>query len=133
MQFSRFLHASLQLDALCHCLSTHDVEETLEQFPVKIEEVYAETWTRILDQHSRHVSLAKTILLWVINAQRSMTIEELQRAVAISPGNHTFEPARMVPEATILGICRGLIAVEEESRVVRLVRKHVPEMLEIIY
>ncbi|KAH6887854.1 hypothetical protein BKA70DRAFT_1203319, partial [Coprinopsis sp. MPI-PUGE-AT-0042] len=128
-----FLHASLQLDALCHCLSIHDVQETLEQFPSEIEDAYAQTWSRILDQHPRHVSFAKTVLLWVTHAQRSMTIEELQRAVATSPDNHKFEPARMVPETMLLSICRGLVVFEEETRLVRLVhytaRRPVEELL----
>ncbi|KAH6887863.1 hypothetical protein BKA70DRAFT_1164372, partial [Coprinopsis sp. MPI-PUGE-AT-0042] len=128
-----FLHASLQLDAICHCLSIHDVQETLDQFPSEIEGVYAQTWSRILNQHQRHVSLAKAVLLWVIHAERSMTIEELRCVVATSPESHKFEPARMVPEATLLGLCRGLIVFEEETRLVRLVhytaRKPVEEFL----
>ncbi|KAH6887856.1 hypothetical protein BKA70DRAFT_71651 [Coprinopsis sp. MPI-PUGE-AT-0042] len=128
-----FLHASLQLDALCHCLSLHDVHQTLDQFPSEIENTYAQTWSRILNQHPRHVSLAKAVLLWVVNAARSVTVEELQRAVATSPHNHKFEPARMVPETTFLGLCHGLVVLEEESRLVRLVhytaRKPVEESL----
>ncbi|KAH6887857.1 hypothetical protein BKA70DRAFT_71692 [Coprinopsis sp. MPI-PUGE-AT-0042] len=128
-----FLHASLQLDAICHCLSIHDVQETLEQFPSEIEDAYAQTWSRILDQHPRHVSLAKALLLWVTYAERSMTIEELRSAVATSPASHKFEPARMVPEATLLGLCRGLIVLEEQTTLVRLVhytaRKPVEELL----
>ncbi|KAH6887858.1 hypothetical protein BKA70DRAFT_1332666 [Coprinopsis sp. MPI-PUGE-AT-0042] len=116
-----FLHASLQLDALCHCLSIHDVQETIEQFPSEIEDAYGQTWRRILNQHQRHVSLAKSVMLWVVNAARSMSIEELRRAVATRPDNHKFEPARMVPEATLLGLCHGLVVLEEESRLVRLV------------
>ncbi|KAH6905323.1 ankyrin repeat-containing domain protein [Coprinopsis sp. MPI-PUGE-AT-0042] len=116
-----FLHASLQLDALGFCLSAQDVRETLEQFPSEIEDVYIQTWNRILGQHPRHISQARALLLWVLSAQRSMTIEELQRALATSPDTHTFEPGRMVPEAALFGLCRGLVTLEEESRLVRLV------------
>ncbi|KAH6885662.1 hypothetical protein BKA70DRAFT_1574268 [Coprinopsis sp. MPI-PUGE-AT-0042] len=125
-----FLHASLQLDAVCRCLSVHDVKETLQQFPSEIEAAYAQTWTRILNQHPRYVYLAQKVLLWVLNAARSMTIEELQRAVAVSPDSHKFEPARMVPEATLLGLCHGLVVFEEESRLVRLVHYTAKKPLE---
>jgi hypothetical protein len=121
--FLRFLLASLQLDALCYCLSIQDVMETLEQFPSELEVAYVQTWRRILDQHPRHVSLAKRMLVWVLSAQQPMTIETLQRAIATSPEGHHFEYRRMVPEATLLGLCRGLVVFEEESRLVRLVRE----------
>jgi hypothetical protein len=120
----RFLHASLQLDALCHCLSAHHVKKIIEQFPSEIKDVYSQTWRRILNQHSLHVDLAKTILLWVVYAARPMTIDELRCAVATSPDKDEFEPARMVPEATLLGLCQGLVVLEEESRLVRLVREY---------
>ncbi|KAH6916395.1 hypothetical protein BKA70DRAFT_1140544, partial [Coprinopsis sp. MPI-PUGE-AT-0042] len=116
-----FLHASLQLDALCECLSAQDVTDTLEAFPSSIEDVYRRTWARISNQIRKHASLAKAVLVWVLNASRSMTIEELERAVATSPDAHRFEPRQLVPGTTLVSLCGGLITVEEESRLVRLV------------
>lgn len=52
-----------------------------------------------------------------------MTIEELECAVATSPETHKFESHRLVPGAIFISLCRGLITVEEESSLVRLVRK----------
>ncbi|KAH6905339.1 ankyrin repeat-containing domain protein [Coprinopsis sp. MPI-PUGE-AT-0042] len=117
-----FLHAALQLDAVCQCISILEVEETLEEFPSAIEGVYVQTWNRILSQTPKHTLLAKALLSWVLNAQRPMTVEELQHAVAASPDTHNFQPARLVPEvSTLIGLCRGMLTVEEESNVVRLV------------
>ncbi|KAH6906060.1 hypothetical protein BKA70DRAFT_451709 [Coprinopsis sp. MPI-PUGE-AT-0042] len=59
-----------------------------------------------------------------------MTMEELERAVATSPSNHKFEAGRLVPGTTLLSICGGLITVEEESRLVRLVHYTAKETLE---
>lgn len=52
-----------------------------------------------------------------------MTIDEIERAVATCPVTHKFEPALRIPETTLVSICRGLITVDEDSRLVRLVRK----------
>ncbi|KAH6883761.1 hypothetical protein BKA70DRAFT_1167273, partial [Coprinopsis sp. MPI-PUGE-AT-0042] len=117
----RFLHASLQLDTLCDCINARDVRQTLESFPSRIEDVYLKTWKRILAQKPNQASTAKTLLLWVLNAARPMTIEALERAVAIAPGTYTFEPDRVVPAKTSIALCRGLVTLEEESRIVRLV------------
>ncbi|KAH6889043.1 hypothetical protein BKA70DRAFT_1163670, partial [Coprinopsis sp. MPI-PUGE-AT-0042] len=125
-----FLHASLQLDALCECLSARDVRDTLEAFPSSIKDVYCQTWARISDQACKHASLAMVVLVWVVNAPRSMTVEELERAVATSPTTHKFEPGRVVPWTTLISLCGGLITVEEESRLVRLVHSTAKQTLE---
>ncbi|KAH6909937.1 hypothetical protein BKA70DRAFT_1425651 [Coprinopsis sp. MPI-PUGE-AT-0042] len=52
-----------------------------------------------------------------------MRVEELERAVATSPETHKFEASRLVSGATLMSLCRGLITVEEESQLVRLVRR----------
>ncbi|KAH6916346.1 hypothetical protein BKA70DRAFT_1216542 [Coprinopsis sp. MPI-PUGE-AT-0042] len=117
-----FLHASLQVDALGECFSEQDVRETLKSFPSSIDDVYRQTWARISNESRKHASLAKAVLVWVLNASRSMTIEELERAVATSPDTHKFEAGRLVPGTTLISLCGGLITVEDESGLVRLVR-----------
>jgi hypothetical protein len=111
------------MEALVDCCSAQDVTDTLQAFPPKIEEVYCRTWDRILNESRKHASLAKAVLLWVIYASRSLTIDELKQAVATSPDTHKFEPARHVPEATLISVCGGLVTFDEESKLVRLIRK----------
>jgi hypothetical protein len=54
-----------------------------------------------------------------------MTLDELRHGVAASHDQvtHTFEPGQLVSETTLITLCCGLAVVEEESRLVRLVRK----------
>ena len=121
----RFLHASLQLDAISQCSSLQDVKDILAEFPAHIDDVYHRTWQRICGQTSRQIWLAKAVLVWVLNASRSMTVDELRQAVAASHDqvNHQFEPGQLVSETTLITLCCGLVVVEEESRLVRLVRE----------
>ncbi|KAH6911233.1 hypothetical protein BKA70DRAFT_1560349 [Coprinopsis sp. MPI-PUGE-AT-0042] len=116
-----FLHASLQLDALRDCASVYDVEKTLEGFPPRIEDVYIQTWSRILDQTPTNTLIAKNALVWVLCATRSLTIDELRHAVATCPETHKFDRSRLVPEALLMGLCRGLVNVEENTNLVRFV------------
>ena len=119
----RFLLASLQVAALRECTSVHDVEEVLLNAPGSIEDLYVQTWDRILSQTPTKVSLVKRLLVWVLNATRSLTLEELQYAVATNPDTYLFEKARLVPEQALVGMCRGLVMVEDETNLVRLVRE----------
>ncbi|KAH6901153.1 hypothetical protein BKA70DRAFT_1569201 [Coprinopsis sp. MPI-PUGE-AT-0042] len=116
-----FLHASLQLDALRDCVSVHDVENNLEGFPPRIEDVYSQTWSRILDQTPTNTLIAKNALVWVLCAARSLTIDELRHAVATCPETHKFDRSRLVNEALLMGLCRGLVNVEENTNIVRFV------------
>ncbi|KAH6909910.1 hypothetical protein BKA70DRAFT_179835 [Coprinopsis sp. MPI-PUGE-AT-0042] len=125
-----FLHASLQLDALCRCINAREVRQTLDAFPSRIEDVYVQTWHRILEQKTNHVMFAKAALVWILNASRPMMIEELEHAVATSPDTYKFEPDRLVPGTTLVSLCRGLVTLEEESGLVRLVHNTAKDALQ---
>ncbi|KAH6870853.1 hypothetical protein BKA70DRAFT_365297 [Coprinopsis sp. MPI-PUGE-AT-0042] len=125
-----FLHASLQLDTLCECATAHEVRQTLDEFPLNIRDVYLQTWNRILGQRPSHVLMATAALVWVLNSSRPMTIQELERAVATSPETYKFEPSRFAPGKTLMALCRGLVTLEEESRLVRLVHYTAKDTLE---
>ncbi|KAH6905367.1 hypothetical protein BKA70DRAFT_502051 [Coprinopsis sp. MPI-PUGE-AT-0042] len=116
-----FLHASLQMDALQHCFTIRDAMQTLEAFPRRIEDVYKQTWQRIIQSEPHHASLAKTTLVWVLNTKYSMLIDVLRRALATSPDTYSFESSRLMPEAALVSACCGLITVDKESRLVWLI------------
>lgn len=68
-------------------------------------------------------ALAQQILVWILHVKGSLTVAELQQAIAVSPLDFHFEPNRLVSEATIVSVCRGLITVESQTRYVRLIRE----------
>ena len=120
---NRFLHASLQLQALRECTSRHDVEKALTNFPARIADVYVATWNRIESQPVSKASLARRVLLWVVYSTRSLTVEELRYAVAVSPDTLKFERTLLVPLDTLMSACCGLLVLEKETKVARLVRE----------
>ncbi|KAH6909762.1 hypothetical protein BKA70DRAFT_1471887 [Coprinopsis sp. MPI-PUGE-AT-0042] len=125
-----FLHASLQLEALRECTSIREVKEALATFSTEIEGLYRETWKRITGQSHSKALLAKKVFLWVTIATRPLTMDELRFALASCPETHRFDPSRLVQEGTLLGLCRGLVTVEEETRLVRLVHYTAKNTLE---
>ena len=97
--------------------------DVLAEFPSEIEDVYHQTWKRISSHAARSFTLAKTILVWILNASRPMTIEELRHAVATSPRTHKLEFKRLVAGTTLITLCCGPVAIEKETKLVRLVRE----------
>ncbi|KAH6904787.1 hypothetical protein BKA70DRAFT_519053 [Coprinopsis sp. MPI-PUGE-AT-0042] len=116
-----FLHASLQLATLRECPNICEVRTALATFPTDIDDLYQKTWQRIRDLAPAKALLARNALTWVAHATRSLTIEELRAAVATCPGTHKSTPDRLPQESVLIGVCQGLLTVEEETRVVRLV------------
>ncbi|TFK18864.1 ankyrin, partial [Coprinopsis marcescibilis] len=114
-----FLLASLQLDLLRDCLSVSELKEALHDLPRRLDEMYKGTMDRV-EQQPRG-SLAKRVLLWLLYTQRSLTLDELRYAVATSPGTETFDKGRLVSKDAILGICCGLVSLDEQSGLVRLI------------
>lgn len=120
-----FLHASQQLAALHECTNAHEVRQALATFPAAIADLYLKTWQRILDLAPPKALLARNALTWVVYATRSLTIDELREAVAVCPETHDFKPSLLVQESLLMGLCHGLVAIEEKTRLVRLVRKFI--------
>ncbi|KAH6876951.1 hypothetical protein BKA70DRAFT_1576545 [Coprinopsis sp. MPI-PUGE-AT-0042] len=125
-----FLHASLQLATLRECPNIREVKKTLATFPSDIDDLYCKTWQRILDLAPAKSLLARNTLTWVVHATWSLTIEELLEAVATCPDTHRFEQDRLGQEETLIGLCNGMVAVEEETRLVRLVHYTAKNVLE---
>ncbi|KAH6884769.1 hypothetical protein BKA70DRAFT_136865 [Coprinopsis sp. MPI-PUGE-AT-0042] len=116
-----FLHAFLQMQALQECTNRQELNETLEGFPEKIADVYTQTWERITNQADGKVALATKALVWVLYAMRSLTVDELRHAVATCPDAHRVELGRLAPVETLISVCCGLLVLEQETSIVRLV------------
>jgi hypothetical protein len=99
------------------------VRDALDVLPTEVEVTYSETMRRITAQSKDDRDLAESILVWVIYAQRPLSLRELQHAVATSPGMTDINPESLVPEILLTSICAGLVAIDRYQRIVRLVHK----------
>ena len=120
----RFLHASLQLQALRECATRSDLDSVLNGFPAQIADVYAQTWNRIVNQPTSKASLARRALLWIVYAKRSLSLEELRHAIAMCPDTHRFDPRRSAAPDVLVSVCCGLLVIEMETGLIRLVREY---------
>ncbi|TFK21950.1 ankyrin [Coprinopsis marcescibilis] len=116
-----FLLASFQLQMLQECLCIAELEEALEEMPAGVREMYGVTINRITKQPKHGFALAQRIFLWLLYAKRSLTIKELQVAVAICPRTGKFHVNRMVCVRRLASVCGGLVAIDRESDTVRII------------
>ncbi|KAI9796740.1 MAG: Ankyrin repeat domain-containing protein 44 [Piccolia ochrophora] len=122
-----FLIAVLQIRRICDQMTIREVKRALDTMPVGLVEMYEETMARISRQSSKRKELAMRILGWVCHAKRPMSVEELRHALAVDYDPKQSVPPRSLDEENLLrqtmliDVCAGLVTIEQESKVIRLV------------
>lgn len=121
-----FLHAELQTQVLQLCKTPDDFRDNLRGFPEKLETKFQVIFGLLNKGHSgtSFTSRAKEVLSWILYAQRSLYVEELQYLLATNPNTYQFDRRRIVSEAALVSACCGLVTLEEcmgGRRLVRLV------------
>lgn len=119
------------MEALAREPTIGHIELALQSLPVGLEEIYKRAMIRIESQGKSTRELAKTILSWVIYAKKTLSITELQHAVAVKPGESKLN-WKFIPSIETIGIiCAGLITIDTEGNTVRLVHYTTQEYFEM--
>lgn len=74
--------------------------------------------------------MSKQALSWITCAKRPLTSTELQHALALEEGQSTFDMNNVSDMEDIISVCAGLVAVDKESHVVRLVHYSTQEFFD---
>ena len=97
------------------------IRDALKVLPTELDDTYSETMHRIKDQTEYDKTLADRVLYWISYARRSLSLEELQHALAVIPREKSFDNTNIVLETYLIGVCAGLVVIEPKSKLVRLV------------
>jgi hypothetical protein len=112
------------VDSLLDKMTKSQVSSTLEGLRTgadALDSAYSEAMERIEGQMKGKRLLAKQALSWISYAQRPLTVPELCNALAIQPGTKVLDHDEIYDMDDILSVCAGLIIVDNESNIVRLV------------
>jgi hypothetical protein len=58
---------------------------------------------------------------WITCAKRSLTTAELQHALAVEIGEPKLDEDNLLEIEDMVSMCAGLVTVDEESKIIRLV------------
>jgi hypothetical protein len=116
----RFLAAKLMMDSLATQTSIRNLRHAITSLPKDLMDVYEKVMNRIQSQPSVDYILAIRVLSWISYAIRPLTVEELQQAIAIEPGDREFDEDALIAEDSLLGVCAGLATIDHESNTVRI-------------
>lgn len=122
----RFLLARLYFNLLLDESNEKGIWRMLEEFRTgsqsnAYDHAYNETVSRIERQGANASGLAKKTIGWVINAKRSLTIAELEHALAIELETSEFDETNVTDAEQLTSYCCGLVLVDEQTTEVKLV------------
>jgi ankyrin repeat protein len=120
----RFLLAHLYIKSLVGKSTKTKVISALEALskgPEALKDAYSEAIVRIDSQPQGDRTLARNVLSWISYAQRPLTTGELCHALATEPGDKELDLDNIPDIEDIESVCAGLVTIDEESQIVRLV------------
>jgi hypothetical protein len=103
--------------------SENEIHRAIVNLPKGVDETYDRALDRIHDQDDEDASLAKRILSWISLAFRPLSAQELRCALSVVFGMKELRPEDMIFESKLTSVCAGLVIIDEESHIVRLVRE----------
>lgn len=129
----RFLLARLQFESLIDKTTPRKLQLALAQLQKGSKALNAEydkALNRIDQQREGFRQLAQKVLACIVHAHRELSIGELQEAVAIEEGmediDHTTD---LEEEQQLASVCAGLVRIDHEAGVIRLVHYTTQEYL----
>ncbi|GAW25117.1 putative ankyrin repeat protein [Rosellinia necatrix] len=136
-----FILAQLYLRLLEDKTTERTVRKTINQFQKQTSEssevqklkalgqAYDQTMDRINKQKQGLKELANNVLTWVAFAERPLTTEQLQHALAVEDGEPELGEDNFPEIAVMVSVCAGLVTVDERN-IVRLVHYTTQEYFE---
>lgn len=124
LTISRFLLAKFHLESLCGKRSVKAVRIALENLPTgsrAYDCAYGDAMKRIESQVRDQEELAKQVISWITRATRRLKATELQYALAVEVGEAIFDEDNLPQLDDMVSSCAGLVTVDKESNVIRLV------------
>jgi len=128
---SRFLLVSLNIDAVLQEPTIHRRRQRLNSMTdgLGLGDAYGATLDRIKGQGGEKARLGMATLMWVSHAERPLKPDELLYALAIEIGSPNFNSDNIPSTGTLLACCQGLVVIDKEASIVRLIHFTLQEYL----
>lgn len=125
-----FLWVAFQIDSICAQNTDHDILNSLEHLPKGLPATFRRILGRL--QHSAFTdpSLGRKIFEIVAAAQRPLTVNELEEAISITPGDTEWNQSKLVNNILkSLESCGSFIVVDEELSTVHFAHSSIKRHL----
>ena len=128
----RFLLVSLNLDTILQGATIRSRQKKLEEMTDNwgLAGAYSATLGRIKGQGGEGSRVGIAALMWISHSGRPLKVDELCHALGVEIGSADLHDDNVSSITTLLGFCKGLVAVDKEALVVRLIHFTLQEYLQ---
>lgn len=128
----RFLIAQLHMKLLSGHVTAKKARGALEKLPEKLGDAYDDIMDRINRQDENQETIAITALTWITYAKERLTVHQLLHAIALGlePDSTDIESDDLVDVELLLSSCAGLVILNHEDGIIRLVHYTTQDYLE---
>ncbi|KAL9578374.1 MAG: hypothetical protein Q9212_005757 [Teloschistes hypoglaucus] len=118
-----FLLARLHVESLASAagLSVKHVRNKLRTLPSTLKVTYDSAMERIENQEPDYRRIALKAMAWMCYAFRTLSLKELQHALAVEPGDTALDEDLVMDGQSIMSLCAGLVLVDQRTNMVNLV------------
>jgi len=119
------------MDAILDDATIHQRRQTLLKMTdgFGLDDAYSTTLDRIREQRGNRVRLGMEALMWISCSERPLKVAELCDALAVEVGTVDLNAHHAPSIQTLLSCTLGLITIDEQSSIVRLVHFTLQEYL----
>lgn len=124
---SRFLLVGLHLDSLRDKITPKAIKSASAELPQgskAYEQTYQKALERIDSQDAGLTELARNVIACLVYAERDLNLLktiELQHALGVEIGEPSSDEDNISDPETMICVCAGLVTIDEDSNVIRLV------------
>src|SRR5277367_1697052 len=118
------------MDSLAREDNRRGVRRALQQLPKELDRTYDEALLRIQRQDCQRAKRAKQVLSWILHAARQLTVEEIQYALAVEPGDEDIDEEALPDVNILVSACAGLVSIDRKRNIIRLVHYTAQEYFE---
>lgn len=122
-----FLLARLHMDSLSMAITPGSARRILSDLPSSYSTTYGQTMNRIAAQYPEDVRLAYGVLSWTTFSLRPLTVDELRQALSVRREHKDIDVLEFPDEELLTAVCAGLVIIDHETRMIRLVHKTTQE------
>lgn len=118
------------MDSLVNQTSARNIYRALERLPEKLNDTFDDALDRAAAQPEEHSMLAAQVISWIFYAKRPLSVVELREALSVEPGDTRLDRSGCHEVKLSLDVCCGLVSIDEEDNVIRLVHYSLQQYLE---
>ncbi|KAF5242673.1 hypothetical protein FANTH_8582 [Fusarium anthophilum] len=86
-----------------------------------LSQAYDQLMERIYNQRQGYKELAQKVLLWIVHACKPLTTVQLSHTLAFDEVRSVYDEDNIPELQDIISVCNGLVVVDKESDIIRLV------------